>query len=539
MSSTRHKIEAGPIRQERFASSAEIERGLVASMVAKRLSVVDDPEKRKLIWHLHRLSHTRGLAVVANEIVALYGDRLGTKAMNFIQKTEGASYTASEVRDVRADLPRELKMEFPLRGEVKASKRLTRQALIANRLRVVREGGDTSEIDSEIEHEKKASENQPNSYSVAEFCAACREEAKHRFVEWITQLCLDPACDFESSAPWYFAKVIEALKSYCDQLTHRRAKEIYTTALGGKVHEILDLLQSGERGMYTIEGAARIGKSFSAAAWCDLHPGEARFIEVPTGNDDATFFRTLARGLGIGNFTQYKANEVRDRVESVLLTRDLILCLDEGQRLWPETGSRHVYPKRINWLTSMVNQGLRICVIVTPQFLFRLSAAEQNGGWNAAQLLGRTFEYCTLANDLSVEDLKAVAKVHLPEADNDVLRALAAYARTSAKYLAAIEAIVARARFNAKRAGRAKTTADDVRQAMKMGVIPADSNLVRVLEKIKKPSRHTESKTDKQELPRISTATLLQGNRTSIAAPRKVAPLPSSRTESPLKEIAV
>ncbi len=75
-----------------------------------------------------------------------------------------------------------------------------------------------------------------------------------------------------------------------------------------------------------------------------------------------------------------------------------------------------------------------------------------------------------------------VAKVVLPEADADVLKALAIHARSSARYLAAIDAIAKRARFIAMRAGRKEASTGDVRKAMQESVIPADSKLLRALE---------------------------------------------------------
>jgi hypothetical protein len=75
-----------------------------------------------------------------------------------------------------------------------------------------------------------------------------------------------------------------------------------------------------------------------------------------------------------------------------------------------------------------------------------------------------------------------VAKAVLPEADAKVLRALAVYARSSARYLAAIDSIAKRARFVAMRAGRKEATTADVRKAMQESVIPADSKLLRALE---------------------------------------------------------
>ena len=214
------------------------------------------------------------------------------------------------------------------------------------------------------------------------------------------------------------------------------------------------------------------------------------------GNDDSGFFRALARGLGLGNFVKYKAVEMRDRVESVLLTGDILLCLDEGHRLWPQTDLRYGIPKRVNWIMSMANHGVPICLISTPQFLTTLKAKEESPGWNSAQFQGRLAHYDPLPRELSLADLISVARAQLPEAGAQTLRALAAYARTSARYLAAIETISKRARFIAGRAGRHIAETGDVRRAMQESVIPADSKLVLALS-----ADHTGGR-----LPRLSKA---------------------------------
>jgi hypothetical protein len=290
-----------------------------------------------------------------------------------------------------------------------------------------------------------------------------------------------------SSAPWYFLEWQSALQNLMADWNAERAAGVVVTALGREVEEMLDYTLHSSS-MTLLEGDPRTGKSFSARAWCERHPGQARFIEVPTGNDDTGFFRELARGLGIGNFLQYKAIEIRERVESVILTRDILLCLDEAHRLWPETNPRYSFPKRVNWLMRMANAGVPICLVATPQFIERQKAMEQKSGWNSAQFLGRLAHYKRLPVELELEDLKAVAKAVLPEADNEILRVLAAYARKSARYLAAIDSIAKRARYVANRAGRPEATTADVRKAMQESVIPSDALLVRTLEKNKPAS---------------------------------------------------
>ncbi|MCU0784364.1 MAG: hypothetical protein MUF81_10030 [Verrucomicrobia bacterium] len=120
MSSTRHTTTNGPLRQERFASSPEFERGLIASMVARRCSALDDPKDRELIWFLQYLSHQQGgLKAFAADLLTKYEGRLGSEAMLKIGKKVGQNYNAEEVRKIRRDLPGEGSRNFPLRGEIR------------------------------------------------------------------------------------------------------------------------------------------------------------------------------------------------------------------------------------------------------------------------------------------------------------------------------------------------------------------------------------------------------------------------------------
>jgi len=128
----------------------------------------------------------------------------------------------------------------------------------------------------------------------------------------------------------------------------------------------------------------------------------------------------------------------------VLLTRDILLVMDEAQRLWPQRNAWWGFPGRIVWVMAMANAGVPIAMISTPQFIETQKAVEK-AGRNSAQLTGRISHFEALPMDLSAEDLMAVAKSVLPEAGAQVLRALAVYARSSARYLAAIDSISKRA----------------------------------------------------------------------------------------------
>ncbi|MEI7534119.1 MAG: ATP-binding protein [Verrucomicrobiae bacterium] len=447
MSSTRKAKDDSVFHQSRFASSPAIVRGLQAYLVALRCTALDSAADRELVWFLQYLSHREGgLAAVAKDLIAKFPDRIQTSEMIKLKATPGKMLSAEQVLGIRRRLPLEAAAQFSIKADF--------------------------DLNSLLEDDSR--HNLPASYPASDFFAHCRAAAASNLEIDLMEFCLNAADGFGS--PWYFSGLPDVLREYQADFIKSKIGGGYVTALGQKVFEVLDYTAYC-RGLTLIKGETRLGKSHAGRAWCEQHPGKARFVEVPSGNDEVTFFRDLARGLGLGNFLNYKVVQIRERVEYVLRTGDIILVLDEAQRLWPQTNFREGYPKRIAWVMTMANDGVPICMISTPQFFVTQKVVEKNG-WNSAQLTGRISHYESLPQDLSQDDLIGVAKAVLPEADREVLRALAVYAQSSARYLAAIDSIAKRARYIATRDGRTEATAGDVRRAMKESVVPADTKLL-------------------------------------------------------------
>jgi hypothetical protein len=166
----------------------------------------------------------------------------------------------------------------------------------------------------------------------------------------------------------------------------------------------------------------------------------------------------------------------------VLQNGDLILVLDEAHYCWPVTDYRYALPGRINWImTALVNKNVPVALIATPQFIKTQKVVEARTNWTSEQFIGRIGHYQKLPDSLAEEDLSKVASALLPEGDETSLEILVRYAQSSAKYLAGIEAVVRRAHYLAKRAGRDKATRSDIKQAIQESVIPSDSALAQSL----------------------------------------------------------
>ncbi|HEY5298095.1 MAG TPA: ATP-binding protein [Verrucomicrobiae bacterium] len=249
------------------------------------------------------------------------------------------------------------------------------------------------------------------------------------------------------------------------------------TAIGEKVSRALDYAMESRR-MVIIDGLPRIGKSHAARHLCNLNPGRARYVECPATNDDFSFFRAVALSLGVSINLKSKAQELRSRIEETLQGGDLALVIDEAHYLWPQSHYRNTTPVRINWLmTALVNRGVAVTLVTTPQFFRSKEAIEKATCWAADQFIGRIGHYEKLPDALSSDDLHAVASSLLPDSNSDSVKALALYARSSGKYLGGMDAIAERARFICKGEGRQKIEFRDVRRAIQESVTPSDEAL--------------------------------------------------------------
>ncbi len=303
--------------------------------------------------------------------------------------------------------------------------------------------------------------------------AACERE--------LSRLCLDP--QFGLGGLW------EAVDGYRETWIAERAKGVVTTAVGRQVADALDYTRSA-RTLTLVDGPSRTGKTFAARAWCEQSAGLARYVQVPCSNDDRALYAAIAEALGMSHGLTCKANEIRYRIEETLAGGDLLLVLDEAHYLWPQNWQRFAMPSRVNWvLTALVNRGVPVALVTTPQFYDIQTRVEKLTGWNSAQFLGRIGHVERLPESLGIADLMKVAGALLPECEKRIHAKLAAYAQVSKKHLASIDAIVKRARWLASKEGLSQASAAHVDRAINESVIPSDSALAVSLRRSAKPAK--------------------------------------------------
>lgn len=472
MSNTRRTNTPGIVKQERFASSQEYERGLMANLVARRCSVLDRAEDRELIWAIQLLSHRPGgLKKLSADLMAQFPDRLATASMRKFGMKSGQVCSAKQVKAIREEIPG---AKFPLRGEVDY-------------------GLDAMELfldDNDERREARRIEASlyPSSYPESEFVKCCHEAAAGELEKQLLSLCLDPALSVADGSPWYFPMLPSTLRELLAGRLESHCRQTVVTSLGERVHDALDYTsQTGS--MTLIEGPARFGKSHSVTDWCERHPGRARYVQLESSRDEMSF-RAIAKALGVSINLNSKAQELRQRIEDTLQAGDLVIVFDEAHYLWPAMIDPRSLPSRVNWiLTALVNNGVPVALVTTPQFLRNQKEFETRTRWTSEQLTGRIGHYEPLPPVLTPDDLQKVAIAILPDATAQTIEALVVYAQASEKYLAGIRHAVDRAGFIARKDGREQIQFSDVKRALKDAVIPSDTAFANAIGASNHPAR--------------------------------------------------
>ncbi len=474
-----------PLWQGRWSSSEEFDRGLLINLVARRCSAISDQADRQLVYFLQSISfRDGGMERVADELRAMFPERIGTVSMQRIGQQPGQVYTASQVCDIWHEMrdgdgyrPRTaIKDAFGRCPDSIAELSSHYDPMLSEWYDEPRCCSKKEFISGRI----KAWDEPPECCPAKEFTECCQHAARG-LAKHLEEFCLNPAVKVQDASPWYFPTLIDSLREYQAAFAENGRAGTVVTEIGSQIYDTLDYAWE-TKCLVLIDGLARIGKSFAAKAWCDQRPGRARYVQVPSTNDDVGFFRAISKAIGVSCGTSWKAVQLRQRIEDTLQTGDLLLVMDEAHYLWPVSDYRHALPGRINWvMTALVNHGVPVALVTTPQFIATQKAVEKRTHWTSEQFTGRIGHYLQLPKSLGEEDLTKVALALLPKGDPKSIEILVRYAQSSAKYLAGIETAVRRARHLAKKAGRDNVERADIKRAIQEAVIPSDNALANAL----------------------------------------------------------
>jgi len=449
-------------------------RGLNGNLVTARCDLLLSARKRSLLYFIQALSHREGgLRKVSRELVKMFPERIGTPAIHKIGVKADKIYPQNILKQLESDLIRSC--------NVGISEENTRSIIFRDY--------DANEILYEVELHAGG-----RSIKGSDLMELCRWVAEIKTEEFLAEFCLNPKMRFslpgepdivrefeevnfqsedgenrnkDATAP-YFHDIVGALSEYKKRHVDRIRQKTVVTEVGRRVYEALEYASKSE-GMVIIEGNARLGKTFASKTWCDMHLGCARFVSVPCSNAEEDFYRAIACSLGL-SVSQKKNVELRDLIDKTLRSGHIMLVFDEAHFLWPQKNVRVANPVRLNWIrTELVDKGIAVALITTPQaWKNDRTRTIKNTGWACEQFEGRVAYYERLPAELSVEDLKAVAKSMFPSLDNASMKFLAGMAMTTREYLGALSAVARRARWYwAEKAGRPEVSFEDIDNAVK------------------------------------------------------------------------
>lgn len=240
--------------------------------------------------------------------------------------------------------------------------------------------------------------------------------------------------------------------------------------------------------MVLIEGKAGVGKSATVKNWCQQKSGLVRYAEVPSSNDDRSFYAVIGEALGVARGTAYNGQQIKLRVEEVLKTSGLMLVLDECQFLWPQFTRPRGTPIRLQWLKTMWDAGVKIALVAHSDFSKWQDLYVKKTCWTDEQFERRLNRKIRLPEIHPTEDLIKIAEALHPQGTQAQWKLLAGYARTATKKQAsAILEALESATDRAQQAGRLAASFEDIDAAISMDHMASEHGKPEVDEAITPP----------------------------------------------------
>ncbi len=416
MSSTRHAETGAPLSQERYMSSPEYAelRGISGTAVTAKAGLLGYPAKRSLLFFLQAMSlQPGGLQEFTRGFLGTFPDRIGTPSKIAVDCRERLS---ALLPGFIIELCINPQLRFSAPGETDAAKEKDRVALDQWLASVPYWRGDHPRY---------------------------------------TRASLDD-----------FHDIVGALFEYKRRYEESSRRDFVMTEVGRHIFEVLDLsLATGK--MVVVQGESRIGKTTATEAWANQHLGEARFVSLNGVRNYSGVFRAIAKALGLASSYAHSTTKVQAKIEDMLQRSRLVLLLDEAHFLLSAAERTRTAPELIDWVnTALYNHRVPCALICTPQLTLRMARHEHQAGWNADQWRGRVKRFCVLPEVPKAQDLRAVARKLLPEADKPTVDYIVGYALSSKLHMSAVVDVVDEAKMLAQREGRGAITFSDVERAV-------------------------------------------------------------------------
>jgi hypothetical protein len=446
MSSTRRATD-DRLHQNRFCSAPEFESdGIAGLAAAKRIALVQDENVRQILWFIQWRSLTpNGLQHLCTELLACFPDRLGTVTLRRLSKS------GSPDRQLRHAEVEALNSEFGSASPGRLS--------LAEFCAAI---GHDSEISWDDEPPPKA--NDKTEHRLSAFRTAAQDAATE-LGQSLIAFCIDPKANLAEGV-WYFDDLLGALKILRDRFCQAARTRMADTLVSRSIKGALDFCAARRR-MVLIEGVAGIGRTATLRAWCDSMGGLVRYVEVPSSNDDRSFYANMAQALGVARGLSFNQQQIKLRVEETLKASGLIVALDESQYLWPQYNRPRGIPSRMLWVKTAFDAGTPFALIAHSDFSKWQAMYVKQTMWTDEQFERRVNRKINLPREHSLEDMLKIARAHLPGGDQRSWKLLAGYAlATPKKQASAIVEALESARYRASLAGRDTPTFEDLKGAV-------------------------------------------------------------------------
>ena len=320
----------------------------------------------------------------------------------------------------------------------------------------------------------------------------CTEQANERLASHLKALCELPHVGFHTDdAPWYFQDLGTALLEFIG----KRAAEVRATKADTEIMQQVShwiLKSQSTRRAVTIIGNSRFGKTEAVELNAQMYPCSCRLVNTPATNGLGDLLREVAKSLGIEVLhANNSGRELRERIDYVLRFSHLQLIFDELQFLLPAAYSRNTAPARLNWIRrSIMDQNVAAVFVGTPQsYLPAKQRFVKTTGYAMEQFDERILKTVQLPIELSEQDLRAVARIHLGDLPEDDLSYVVGQVLAAERnFISDIEKVATLAKDNANEHGRKRPSLADIDDAL-ADVLPAASPVV-----AEKPEKERQSR---------------------------------------------
>lgn len=292
-------------------------------------------------------------------------------------------------------------------------------------------------------------------YGFSDSVTAAEARAHERMVQHLSELALNPDISPRAALG---AEDRRLLRAYREQVKEQAKQSVAATSV---LKSVLDTLKfTRETGMPSLcMGVSRLGKSASAKTYCAASGGLARYVLTPEDDQMGSFYRAIAKALGVADALSKKDTEVRELVEKTLQTSRLMLVFDEAHNLFCGCRRLRREPGRVLWLRRLIDGGVPVAFVALPDFKVRVARYVDQLGWDAAQITDIIARETVLAPELKPLDFDLlVARLagDFPSGCKTLIAA-AAKAQRGAQYVADVVRV---ARHAAEKAGRAVSEED-------------------------------------------------------------------------------